>query len=1146
MAESLRQAPPERPAFSRLVRANLEASEARAPRLRAILDPGGLVGMAVFSPDGRRIVTVSEDRTARCWDPATGAAVGPPMLHEERVLCVAFSSDGRRIVTGDFRGIVQIWDVATCRHDGPTFDLGMPVWSVVFSPDGRLLRTYSRDRQVRIWDVSTGRPVASPLPAGPCRECVFSPDGRLVLTCGMDGRARLWEAATGRPDGPEIRHETIATAKFSPDGTMIATGGDDGSAHLWDATTRRPLLALPRQGGAMIGAVFSPDGRRVAFRIPDGVATIWDTASGRLVGAPVRADGIYGDAAFSPDGRSILTCTSGNSARLWDVATGRPIGSPMRHRLALRLAHFSPDGSVVLTVGTDSSARIWEVGPCEAGQPVDAPDGATRPATAAAGRTIDFGASIFSPDGSHALLLGDRGSCRLVATDSGQPVGMPIRLRWPNIQGAAFSPDGRRVTIAAHDDSFGAGGSTHGTCRIWDVATGRPASPQLPHINWVGAIAYRPDGKLLATGDYTGIVHLWDADTGSPAGPPILANSIVTSLAFSPDGRTLAVGTAEPAVHCFLWDLAANDRRAAPIRFRSSVRELAFSPDGARLAAGSFDSTARLIDVATGQAVGEPLQQRGQVDRLTFSPDGRYLLITGFSQGSARVWDVGTGRPVTPAIADGTPLGDAGAFGPDSSTFAVGCEDGSARLWDVATGRPAAPPLMLRGRGIGVAFRPDGRSLVAAGGSGTVRSWALAPGRSDEPVERLADRVRARMGVELDSTREIAVLDARAWRDLRSKVDGPSVSAGRPDDADPSRHEAWARDAEALRDGYAVRRHIDPLIAAWPSDGLLHVRRARAWLWSGDARSAAADLDRALSLGPRDRILDWMAQAADDFLINERPEHALRLLDRAVAARPGDWFGYALRAEALAGLGRPADAEADVARAVTLGADIPFLIRLAAERSRAGEWAEAASLYDRAIAMGPVPFEAWPEAATAHLEIGDEPGYRRVCAILRDRHPAEIRERLVAAELARICVLGPGGTGDDAKAVGWIGSVATDPSSRLYRRALRRSFILRFGEVLFRSGRYPEAIERIEEGIAVGGGIAESDDLAFLAMARFQAGDRVKARTILAEPWADGLTGPSSEAWWAERASRLLRREAERLILDPPFPADPFAPCSGP
>lgn len=124
--------------------------------------------------------------------------------------------------------------------------------------------------------------------------------------------------------------------------------------------------------------------------------------------------------------------------------------------------------------------------------------------------------------------------------------------------------------------------------------------------------------------------------------------------------------------------------------------------------------------------------------------------------------------------------------------------------------------------------------------------------------------------------------------------------------------------------------------------------------------------------------------------------------------------------------------------------------------------------------------------------------------------------------------------------------MATDPSSRLYRRALRRSFILRFGEVLFRSGRYPEAIERIEEGIAVGGGIAESDDLAFLAMARFQAGDRVKARTILAEPWADGLTGPSSEAWWAERASRLLRREAERLILDPPFPADPFAPCSGP
>ena len=58
--------------------------------------------------------------------------------------------------------------------------------------------------------------------------------------------------------------------------------------------------------------------------------------------------------------------------------------------------------------------------------------------------------------------------------------------------------------------------------------------------------------------------------------------------------------------------------------------------------------------------------------------------------------------------------------------------------------------------------------------------------------------------------------------------------------------------------------------------------------------------------------------------------------------------------------------------------DIPFLIRLAAERSRAGQWAEAVTLYDRAIAMGTVPYEVWTEAAIAHLEVGDEAGYRRV------------------------------------------------------------------------------------------------------------------------------------------------------------------------
>jgi hypothetical protein len=98
------------------------------------------------------------------------------------------------------------------------------------------------------------------------------------------------------------------------------------------------------------------------------------------------------------------------------------------------------------------------------------------------------------------------------------------------------------------------------------------------------------------------------------------------------------------------------------------------------------------------------------------------------------------------------------------------------------------------------------------------------------------------------------------------------------------------------------------------------------------------------------------------------------------------------------------------------------------------------------------------------------------------------------------------------------------------------------GAVLYRSGRYREAIVRINEAIAGGGGDVQPEDALFLALAHFRAGEPAQARALLAGPWSDAPDGPSAEDWWAARGRRLLRREAMRLILDPSFPVDPFAP----
>jgi WD40 repeat protein len=111
----------------------------------------GPVRTAVFSPDGRRILTASWDGTARLWDAETGAP-GPVLRgHEDPVESAVFSPDGRRIVTASPDRTARLWDAETGAPGPVLRGHEDPVESAVFSPDGRRIVTASEDHTARLW-----------------------------------------------------------------------------------------------------------------------------------------------------------------------------------------------------------------------------------------------------------------------------------------------------------------------------------------------------------------------------------------------------------------------------------------------------------------------------------------------------------------------------------------------------------------------------------------------------------------------------------------------------------------------------------------------------------------------------------------------------------------------------------------------------------------------------------------------------------------------------------------------------------------------------------------------------------------------------------------------------------------------------------
>jgi WD40 repeat protein len=226
-------------------------------------------------PDSKRLV-VAFGKVARLYDTATGRPVGKTLEHREVIRAVAFSPDGKRILTGGEDKSAGSWDAATGRPVGDVLKHVSAVDFVAFSPDGKTVLTTDQ-LTVRLWNAATGQPIGEPIRSWVWADC-FSPNGRTVLIGAPGptgwGVARLWDAETGKPCGRYLHHEAqITDVALSPDGRTILTASIGSyfteGVQLWDVATSWPIgKVLWTHGfdGLCVDGMstrFSPDSRTV-------------------------------------------------------------------------------------------------------------------------------------------------------------------------------------------------------------------------------------------------------------------------------------------------------------------------------------------------------------------------------------------------------------------------------------------------------------------------------------------------------------------------------------------------------------------------------------------------------------------------------------------------------------------------------------------------------------------------------------------------------------------------------------------------------------------------------------------------------------------------------------------------------------------
>jgi WD40 repeat protein len=564
---------------------------------------------AVFSPDGRRLVSCGEDGRIIVWD----------FVRRERMATLSgrfarrlvFSRDGTWFASAGTDGTINIWDSVRVARLRVLREHRSEVGALSLSPDGTLLASGSPDRVV-LWNTHTWRIVREWRGQGLFGNFVFSPDLRQVLSSNQ------LSVYTVDRDEPRIGDSASSNwLALSPDSASLAAIDSRGNLTFYrfpragDLTGPRLIARLGAHQDHGRSVAYSPDGRFVASAAEDII--LWDAVSHEKL-ARFEPPAIVWSVAFSPDGRWLVSTHADGALLVWDVAERERAANLSAHAGAVRAVAFSPDGLRIASAGDDRSVIVWDVE-------------SARKRAVLAGHTTRVTGAGYSRDPRADVLVSmdQRGLTIVWDLAKKQPrLLIPPPRSLPGYT-AVLSPRGDLMAT-----SLGVYSAGDGHCLI-----GFHGQDEAWHYAQVYGAAFSPDGRRVAIVTTAGWVMLWDVLSGQLLDSFQVANTHQIAVDFSRDGQRLVTGEDEGAIR--LWSASPLRQIAVIGRHAARVKAVAFSPDGSRVISAGDDKMIALWDVARAKLQMRIGTHATPVYSIAFSPDGKRL-VSGEHDGSVRVY----------------------------------------------------------------------------------------------------------------------------------------------------------------------------------------------------------------------------------------------------------------------------------------------------------------------------------------------------------------------------------------------------------------------------------------------------------------------------------------------------------------------------
>jgi WD40 repeat protein/serine/threonine protein kinase len=327
-----------------------------------------------FTADGRKLVSIGHDHTARCWD--------VDEQEESRVLeqgrgqidGLSYSPDGRYLALASMGNGIWVHDLTS--RDAPRLLTTRGSRRVALSPDGRTIAG-GPDHRVTLWDAKTSGVLATLSEPEPAEigAMAYSPDGHWLVVgaggpnnFGADslGKVMIFDVANRKLHRTVATPTQVSAVAFSRDGKLLAAAGHNGTVWLWDAASWDEIRRWQGPGGTLYSTVqFLSGDRELAAGSHSGRIDLLDVKTAKLARQIQGHIDCVSAMTLSPDGRTLATASWDRSIKLWDSATGRALRTLFRESEWMYALTFSPDGNTLASGGLSTVLRLWEASSLE-------------------------------------------------------------------------------------------------------------------------------------------------------------------------------------------------------------------------------------------------------------------------------------------------------------------------------------------------------------------------------------------------------------------------------------------------------------------------------------------------------------------------------------------------------------------------------------------------------------------------------------------------------------------------------------------------------------------------------------------------------------------------------------------------------------